>query len=273
MEIHHDVSLARVRRRIEGDEFRIVEGHYPPGARLKRHAHRAANLTWVLRGAVHERWDADWMRCGPGTVLFKPAFQPHSNRYGPNGALVVHLEASRRGSPAARALASLFPAVPRCGHQTPEFLSDVLSAQDLARLMLRLSKALALEGGLRSAHPWLPRLRRRIVQRCDQPFRLRDIAEEFGVSRATLTRSFRARYGCSIGEYQRRARVERAAALLVSTRLPIERIALDCGFADQAHLCRLFRNRTGKSPGSYRCAYAESNLPSTPRAAPGLRRT
>ena len=34
--------------------------------------------------------------------------------------------------------------------------------------------------------------------------------------------------------------------------MPLSEIALDCGFADQAHLCREFSKSTGKSPAAWR---------------------
>ena len=46
--------------------------------------------------------------------------------------------------------------------------------------------------------------------------------------------------------------VAEAARGLFVDRRPICEIALDAGFADQAHLCRVFKQRTGFSPRTYR---------------------
>ena len=70
-----------------------------------------------------------------------------------------------------------------------------------------------------------------------------------------LARVFRRHHGCSMGEYARRLRVERAAEALTSTGLPIGRIAHRTGFADHSHLSRTFRRMTGESPSEYRARH------------------
>jgi AraC family transcriptional regulator len=56
----------------------------------------------------------------------------------------------------------------------------------------------------------------------------------------------------TIGEYVRRRRADRAAALLNDTHLPLAEIAQACGFYDQSHLSRAFVARFGVSPRRYR---------------------
>jgi transcriptional regulator GlxA family with amidase domain len=49
-----------------------------------------------------------------------------------------------------------------------------------------------------------------------------------------------------------RLRVEKAAVMLVETELPLNKIAAACGFEDQSWFSKMFKNRTGLSPGKYR---------------------
>jgi AraC family transcriptional regulator len=54
-----------------------------------------------------------------------------------------------------------------------------------------------------------------------------------------------------------RARIAKAEQLLLEADLPIARIAVEAGFADQAHLTRTFGRVTGQSPRAWqraRCA-------------------
>ncbi|ANM32403.1 hypothetical protein ABI59_20870 [Acidobacteria bacterium Mor1] len=114
-----------------------------------------------------------------------------------------------------------------------------------------LDRCLAGAGRL-VAPRWARGLCRRLLADSAAPVSLGSLAREYGISRSQLTRGFRRSYGCSIGEFQRRIRLERAAELLACSELPIAVIAGECGFSDQAHLCRLFRGRTGRSPGGFR---------------------
>jgi len=70
-----------------------------------------------------------------------------------------------------------------------------------------------------------------------------------GLSRFDLARQFRARLGTSPYRYSLMRRLDRARARL--SRRPIADVALEAGFADQAHFTRAFRAAHGVSPGRY----------------------
>jgi len=49
-------------------------------------------------------------------------------------------------------------------------------------------------------------------------------------------------------------RVDAAAKMLRENSLPLQQVAIRCGFYDQALFCRQFRMLTGFTPGQYRAA-------------------
>jgi AraC-like DNA-binding protein len=51
-----------------------------------------------------------------------------------------------------------------------------------------------------------------------------------------------------------RRRVECAGSLMLAGEAPLSEIALKCGFTDQAHLCKQFRQYTGETPAAWRRA-------------------
>jgi len=67
-----------------------------------------------------------------------------------------------------------------------------------------------------------------------------------------LARAFRRALGCSITCYRRRAQLRRAASLLSESRMALADVALETGFADQSHFCRIFKREIGVSPARYR---------------------
>jgi AraC family transcriptional regulator len=75
-----------------------------------------------------------------------------------------------------------------------------------------------------------------------------------GVHPVTLARAFRRAFGCTVGEYVRRLRIERAARQLADSDLSLAEIALGAGFSDQSHFSNLFRRHTGLSPFQFRRA-------------------
>ena len=79
-----------------------------------------------------------------------------------------------------------------------------------------------------------------------------DLANVVALSRSHFSRAFKRCLGFSPMEYVVVRRVERAKAMISGTKEPLAVVALACGFADQAHLNRRFRDIVGISPGRWR---------------------
>jgi AraC-like DNA-binding protein len=86
------------------------------------------------------------------------------------------------------------------------------------------------------------------------PLNLKKVAERCGVSREHFIRSFGKRYGEPPGELLRRLRLEQAHRMLGATQMPVQDVALACGFADANTFCRAYRLRYGATPGAARRA-------------------
>ncbi|QVM93562.1 AraC family transcriptional regulator [Pseudomonas entomophila] len=83
------------------------------------------------------------------------------------------------------------------------------------------------------------------------PLTLEDICAAAGLSQAYLTRAFAKRFGLTPHGYLLDLRVQHARAQLRLGR-PIAEVALEAGFADQAHLQRVFKRHLAATPGHYR---------------------
>ncbi len=86
----------------------------------------------------------------------------------------------------------------------------------------------------------------------DQDLKLAELADVAGVSQYYFVRLFKQSMGISPRQYLIRQRVERAKQLLKQRELSIVDIALQCGFANQAHFTKGFRKLTNITPKAYR---------------------
>ncbi len=82
---------------------------------------------------------------------------------------------------------------------------------------------------------------------------LDELAEVAGLSRFHFARRFRDETGEPPWAFVRRKRAEHARRLLEEGHAPAE-VAFEAGYADQAHLTRDLRERTGRTPGALRNA-------------------
>jgi AraC-like DNA-binding protein len=80
---------------------------------------------------------------------------------------------------------------------------------------------------------------------------LEELASVAGLSRAHLIRAFRRQFHITPHSFLTDIRVQHARRRLRQGGQPAE-IALECGFADQAHFTRHFKARSGLTPGQYR---------------------
>jgi AraC family transcriptional regulator len=71
------------------------------------------------------------------------------------------------------------------------------------------------------------------------------------MSESHFSRSFKKSVGIAPYQYLMQQRVERAKQLLEQQSIAISTIALDCGFANQTHLTKVFRKVTGGTPKAY----------------------
>jgi AraC-like DNA-binding protein len=94
----------------------------------------------------------------------------------------------------------------------------------------------------------------RIQRDFHQPLRIEQLARAAKMSLSQFERRFRSILRVSPRQMLTRARVDAAARMLRETHSPLQRIAIDCGFYDQALFCRQFRSATGLTPGRYRIA-------------------
>ncbi|MFU8874569.1 helix-turn-helix domain-containing protein [Micromonospora sp. SL4-19] len=86
------------------------------------------------------------------------------------------------------------------------------------------------------------------------------LAARAAVSERHLTRLFTAHLGQTPARYVRAVRTEAAAQLLVSSRLPLPRIAARCGFTSAEALRRAFLDRYGITPSHYRATNATTTV-------------
>nr|AGS52789.1 helix-turn-helix, AraC type [uncultured bacterium contig00142] len=81
---------------------------------------------------------------------------------------------------------------------------------------------------------------------------LKEIAEASGLSAPYFSTIFKDEMGENLSTYLNRLRVEKSAAMLVTTTMPISEIASACGFEDQSWFSKIFKSYTGFTPGKYR---------------------
>ncbi|KKD61696.1 AraC family transcriptional regulator [Grimontia sp. AD028] len=78
------------------------------------------------------------------------------------------------------------------------------------------------------------------------------VASRFGVSSAHVSRLFNQEGSVKYADYVTYVRLDRAKFMLKKYNFKVDEIAHRCGFKDTNYFCRVFKQKTGKTPSEYR---------------------
>jgi len=261
------------KHRRDAGGLHLSEHAYAPGLVVPRHAHERPYVCLVVAGGYVEHTRRATRECAAASLLLHPAGEEHEEIFAPSGGRIFHIELPPRIVESVRTIGV---ALDRDVHTADDTATAVARRMRSELLAWDSVSPLAVEGlalqllaelgrppsRVRAAEPaWLGRVLELLHARFRDRLALAEIAREAGVHPAHLARAFREHRRCTIGEHVRRLRIEHACSALATTDRSLAAIALDAGFADQAHFCRVFRRHIGTSPSEYRTSASSTFKP------------
>lgn len=217
------------------------------------------------------------------TGLERISYRGAMRHSGPGSVVVIEPEEAHTGAPAVATgftYRVLYPSVDLLrehdGAHRPHFREPVLHDPELAARLCAAHAGLSRAGTERLAAesllvstldllirrhaepapetplpgPVAHRVMARLADQLVDPPSLQHIADELGLSRFQLLRSFRNEVGMPPYAWLAQHRVARARGLLACGARPAS-VAAQVGFADQAHLTRWFQRVLGITPGAF----------------------
>jgi AraC family transcriptional regulator len=255
----------RLAGRIAG--LTLTEYEFASGCAIPGHCHELSYFSLVLEGGWREVYGTKERERKPLTLTVHPAGERHSEWLGKDGARAFHVEfpvdwLGRLESYAAvLATAAQVETGPPTWHALrlyAEFRSGDPHFPIVAEGIVLESIGALARSVTDSVHerrpPWLQRARDVLHDRFAEHLTLHEIAGTVGVHPVHLARTFRRQFGCSVGEYLRRLRLQFVCRELTASDRPLAELALAAGFVDQSHLSRTVRRHTGMTPLAFRRA-------------------
>jgi len=96
------------------------------------------------------------------------------------------------------------------------------------------------------------RIKRYMEQRYNENLRIEGLAEEYSISASYLRKIFVKNTGMGPKEYLNHLRNQQACRYLLFTNYPVKEIARLCGFLEEFHFSKMFKQLNGVSPSVYR---------------------
>lgn len=244
--------------------FRLSEVSIPPRLYLNLHEHELAQICIVLKGEYVETARGRQTSLRSGSVVIRPAGEPHSNVFGGEEAstLLIDIEPARHNT----VRHFLIPDDPT--YICMGIVEDIRKEIELELRRNDESSALALEGYtlllisrlsryLKIARDevwpsWYEKVVRIINANYKESLSLATLARSVNIHPAKVAAAFRRYQGQSVGDYVAALRLAHARALLLESSMSLAEVAQSAGFYDQSHFGKAFRLRYGVSPGKLR---------------------
>lgn len=103
-----------------------------------------------------------------------------------------------------------------------------------------------------SAPKWVRLLDDLVNDKWNESITLQELSIATKKHPITISKHFRKYFSCTLGEYLRKLKIDKSISLIKNSRMSLTEIALHCGFADQSHFTRNFKQMTGFLPKEFR---------------------
>lgn len=210
-----------------------------------RHKHHAGQIIWAPAGLEIEDEHAEHQRV---STYFIPPDTFHSHSSAPAAAV---LWVDRDDLRWDRALTSRFEVcrafVPRVRTRLDETVSDE-DARELARGLLGMVAPVDRPDALAPRHPAVKRMCELLdMNASERDVSVTELARRSGLSMRQLRHRFTEELGINPQAYLRWRRVRRAMDA-IARGASLTTAAIEAGFADSAHLSRVWRAQFGMAP-------------------------
>lgn len=222
------------------------------------HSHEKIHLSLILQGGNLESRKREDIQVSTGAIILYHEEELHRNRYTLFPSKNLNLEFDKAFFKKedlnfngfvlskTRNPDNLFNLL-KIYHEL--YLNDSYSSESIFFSLL----ALFAKKGQSSLKPsWLNNLKEILEDRWNEFVLLDELAKQINVHPVTISKYFRKYFHCTLSDYMRKIKIEKAVYLLMNTRKSITEIAFLCGFSDQSHFIRVFKAYVGFNPKRFR---------------------
>lgn len=224
------------------------------------HAHQNPHLTFMLQGGtVEKRKNGEYERTA-GEIVFFRAGEPHQNSKTPIGSKNINFEFE----PAFFTRYGITdPVIQETTFKKPDakfsllkaynelVIGDSFSGDSINMLLINLMYPPAKTGN-KNLPAWAIRIKELLHDRWNEQVTLQELSSVAGVHPITISKHFPLYFSFTLGQYMRVLKTEKALTLIKSSSRSLLDIAYECGFADQSHFTRTFKQITGFLPNDFR---------------------
>ncbi len=223
------------------------------------HSHKNPIITFIYQGGDTEFRERNSYERKAGEFFFYPADQPHKTMARKEFSQNLNIEFEEGCF--SEKLLSTVQMVSSLNSIDAKFLAlkllqevyinDSFSSDSTDILVYDLISS-SLKNRDIHKPKWIEVLYELLNDRWQEQIPLYELSVILGVHSVTISKQFRKYFNCTYGEYMRKLKVKNSIDLIKTSNVPLVDIAYHCGFADQSHFSRNFKQFTGFLPSDFR---------------------
>jgi AraC family transcriptional regulator len=228
------------------------------------HYHENAYFTFILQGNVIEGNKKEIYNCSAGSLLFHNWQEPHYNIKPAGFTRGFHIEIEKgwfdnlefnttdlQGSINIANLDLKLLMYKIFKETKVDDNTAQLSIQTL--LLETLAKMLRANQTKSDKKPtWVSEVNMILNDQFSDNLTLEYLSKTLNIHPVHLSRDFSKHFNSSLGEYIRKLKIQKSLQLISEKSLDLTSIAFECGFSDQSHFTRCFKEINGINPSEYR---------------------
>jgi AraC family transcriptional regulator len=231
------------------------------GSDAATHYHESSHLSFIVQGGVLDKRKTSESERLSGELMFFHAGEPHQTfiKAFPtkNINLAIENEFLQNNLATEAALKSAVDKNPNAKFIMlkiyREIISeDAFSGSSIKMLLLNLIHANPENESKNTRPGWIKIVAELTRDKWNESLTLKDLSEAAGVHPITVSKHFPKYFSCTFGEYMRRLKIEKSLYFLKVSSFSLTDVAFECGFSDQSHFIRTFKQLTGFLPNNYK---------------------
>ena len=228
------------------------------------HYHENPYFTFILQGNLIEGNKKELYHCPAGSILFHNWQEPHYNIKPSGFTRGFHIELDQKWAnnfafDLQRLQGNILVSNPNSKLLLYQIfkeskLNDDASDLSIQGLLLRTLTGLqhSQESMVKGTPSWVKKVSELLQDQYAESISLAQLSQAVGIHPVHLSRDFSKHFQCSFGTYIRKIKIERSLPLMFNKQSSLTEITFACGFADQSHFIRCFKEMMGISPLVYR---------------------
>lgn len=222
------------------------------------HAHENIHVSLIIKGGNREERKQKSVAALPGTLLFYHRDELHRNLYTSHPSKNINLEITETFLQQYEIQENEIENItghPNAGFNLLKMYREADRADHFSTVSIQMMVLELIAGTKKLQKKQPPLWLKTIIDFLQDNWQghpgLNELADLCDISPITISKHFSRYMGCTLGEYMRKLKIQHALRLIPTGTLSLTEVAHTCGFADQSHFIRNFRELTNFLPKAY----------------------